>query len=215
MSGASWGGSIVGNVAIKGSLDASLAANLPAGPATGDTYDISVAGSFEDDASIIPASAYFDPPDQIRWNGTNWVKMESGNNVSNTAFDNSWDGDVVNAPTKDAVYDVVNPIKTKSEQQDASNDIATQTYTILLTDHGKTLFFTFAGAITITLPASIGDTVHVTCVCVDAAGSLAFVDDATSTIVSKGSLFSVTDQYGVATAVHRGSNAWYLFGNLA
>ena len=99
------GGRYPDSLVSLGSLDASLAANLPAGPATGDTYDISVAGSFENDASIIPASAYFDPPDQIRWNGTNWVKMESGNNVSDAAFDNSWNGDVNNAPTKDAVYD--------------------------------------------------------------------------------------------------------------
>ena len=89
----------------KGSLDASLAANLPINPRHGDAYDISVAGSFENDALILPALAYFDPPDQIIWNGMNWVKMESGNNVSNAAFGVGWSGDVVNAPAKDAVYD--------------------------------------------------------------------------------------------------------------
>ena len=111
-----------------GSLDASLAANLPAGPAIGDTYDISVAGSFEDDASVIPASAYFDPPDQIRWNGTNWVKMESGNNVSDAAFDGSWNGDIVNAPTKNAVYDAFSNVDNTS---DANKPVSTAQQTAL------------------------------------------------------------------------------------
>jgi hypothetical protein len=104
--------------------------------------------------------------------------------------------------------------KAKLDQQDTANDKTGASYEIQASDHGKTLFFTFAGAITITLPASIGDTVHVTCVCVDAAGSLAFTTSGGATVASKGALYNVTDQYGVATAVHRGSNAWYLFGNL-
>jgi len=241
---------------LKGSLDASLAANLPAVKLVGDIYDISAAGSFEDDASILPAAAYFSVPDQIRWNGTNWVKMESGDNISDAAFDASWDGNVNNAPSKNAVYDEVikkvnildastsgfgfvvdeddmasdsntkvptqqsvkayiAPIKTKVDQQDATNDVATQTYTIQNTDHGKTLFFTYAGAVTITAPQSLADTVHVTCVPVGAATTLAFVAGAGATLNSKGGLLNVTDQYSPATAVHRGSNAWYLFGNLS
>jgi hypothetical protein len=109
--------------------------------------------------------------------------------------------------------------KAKLDQQDSSNDIATETYTIQDTDHGKTLFFTYAGAVTITIPEGMATTVHVTCVVIDVAGSLAFVSEDTVddlvTIDSKGGLTTVTDQFGVATAVHRGSDKWYLFGNLA
>jgi hypothetical protein len=119
------------------------------------------------------------------------------------------------APSKNAIYDVLNPIKTKSDQNNVSADIATQTYTIQNTDHGKTLFFTYAGAVTITAPQSLADTVHVTCVPVGASTTLAFVAGAGATLNSKGGLLNVTDQYSPATAVHRGSNAWYLFGNLS
>jgi len=69
---------------IKGALDASLAANLPAGPEIGDTYNISVAGSFEDDASILPAAYAFTTGDQIQWDGTNWRAREGGDDVVKT-----------------------------------------------------------------------------------------------------------------------------------
>ena len=200
---------------LKGSIDATLAANLPTVKQVEDVYDVSVAGSFENSALILPAGAYFSVPDRVRWNGTHWVKIEAGDNISDAAFDASWDGNVNNAPSKNAVYDALNPIKTKSEQQDATNDVATQTYTIQNTDHGKTLFFTYAGAVTITCPQSLADTVHVTCVPVGAATTLTFVAGAGATLNSKGGLLNVTDQYSAATLVHRGSNAWYVFGNLA
>jgi hypothetical protein len=135
--------------------------------------------------------------------------------VSDTAFAGSWDAVTTIAPSKNAVYDVLNPIKTKSDQNNVAANVATQTYTILNTDHGKTLFFTFAGAVTITAPQSLADTVHVTCVPVDAATTLAFVAGSGATLNSKGGLLNVTDQYSAATLVHRGSNAWYVFGDLS
>jgi len=96
-----------------------------------------------------------------------------------------------------------------------ANDIATQTYTIQNSDQGKTLFFTYAGAVTITCPQSLADTVHVTCVPVGATTTLTFQGDGTSTVSSKDSALSVSDRYGAGTVVHRGSNAWYLFGTLS
>jgi len=341
---------------LKGSLDATLAANLPAVRQVGDVYDISVAGSFENEALILPAGAYFSVPDQIRWNGTNFTKMEAGDNISDAVFDPSWEGNVNNAPSKNAVYDevikkvnildsttagfgfvidedtlasnldtkvptqqsvkayadakvndtafevgwdadtaiaptknavydevikkvnildsttagfgfvidedtlasnldtkvptqqsvkayadakvndtafevgwdadtaiapsknavydVLNPLKTKSEQQDATKTVSTQTYTFLDTDHGKTIFFDYAGAVTITCPQSLTSTVHVTCVAEGATTTLAFVAGGTATYASKDSKTTVTARYGVATLVHKGSNAWFGFGNL-
>jgi hypothetical protein len=212
--GVSWGSPESGTIISKGSLDATLAANLPSNKSNGDIYDISVAGSFENDALILPASAYFSVPDQIRWNGINWVKMEAGDNISDAAFDAAWDGNVNNAPSKNAVYDVLNPIKTKSEQQDATKTVSTNTYTFLDLDHGKTIFFDYAGAVTITCPDSLLSTVHVTCVAEGAATTLAFVAGGTATFVSKDSKTTVTARYGVATLVHKGGNAWFGFGNL-
>jgi hypothetical protein len=143
------------------------------------------------------------------------VKAYADGKVNDTAFAAGWDADTTVAPSKNAVYDVLNPIKTKSDQNNVSADIATQTYTIQNTDHGKTLFFTYAGAVTITAPQSLADTVHVTCVPVGASTTLAFVAGAGATLNSKGGLLNIADQYSAATAVHRGSNAWYLFGNLS
>ena len=361
----------IGTSFSKGSIDASLEANFPSLPVIGDTYDISVAGSFENSALVIPVNAYFDPPDKVRWNGENWVKEESGNNVSDevfgvswdgnvnnapsknavydevikkvnildsttagfgfvidedtlasnldtkvptqqsvkayadakvndTAFDASWDGIVNNAPSKNAVYDALNPHITsttahgistfgsslvddadadtarstlglgamaleaktittegdllvggtagalarlgigtngqvltlaagapawdgvlltvansdKLNQQDATKTVSTQTYTFLDTDHGKTIFFDYAGAVTITCPQSLTSTVHVTCVAEGATTTLAFVAGGTATFVSKDSKTTVTARYGVATLVHKGGNAWFGFGNL-
>ena len=148
------------SIVLRGSLDATLAANLPAMPAIGDVYDISVAGSFENDASILPASAYFSVPDQIRWNGTNWVKMEAGDNISDAAFDNSWDGNVNNAPSKNAVYDEMilkAPITSILEWIAAPASPATAT-----SKQGY-LIDTTSAAYTLTLPAtpSVGDIVGV------------------------------------------------------
>jgi hypothetical protein len=105
--------------------------------------------------------------------------------------------------------------KAKLDQQDTANDKTGATYEIQLTDHGKTLFFTYAGEVTVTLPEGLSETVHVTCIVVDAAGSIVFVNADTGTLDSKGALYSVTDQFGAATVVHRGSDKWYLFGDLA
>ena len=290
----------IGTSFSKGSIDASLEANFPSLPVIGDTYDISVAGSFENSALVIPVNAYFDPPDKVRWNGENWVKEESGNNVSDEVFGVSWDGNGNNAPSKNAVYDVLNPHITsttahgistfgsslvddadadtarstlglgslatinnpmttagdlitggvsgapsrlgigtngqvltlaagvpawdgalltvsnadKLNQQDATKTVSTQTYTFIDTDHGKTIFFDYAGAVTITCPDSLLSTVHVTCVAEGAATTLAFVAGGTATYASKDSKTTVTARYGVATLVHKGSNDWFGFGNL-
>ena len=103
------------------------------------------------------------------------------------------------------VYDLTNKAK----------DVATQTYTVDATDRGQTIFFTYAGAVTITLPISLPQGLSATFVPVGATTTLTFTTSGGATVSSKGALYNVTDQYGPATAVHRGSNAWYLFGTLA
>ena len=76
------GGSVpAGNNVLRGQVDASLAANLPESPATGDRWTISVAGTFQNDALISPASYSFTVNDGIEWDGTNWLARESGSDV--------------------------------------------------------------------------------------------------------------------------------------
>ena len=74
-------GSPPGNNVLRGQVDASLAANLPVGPTMGDRYSISVAGTFENDASILPASYAFTVGDRIEWDGTNWLASDLGDDL--------------------------------------------------------------------------------------------------------------------------------------
>lgn len=80
--GASWSGGVpTGNNALKGSVDASLAANLPSSPAVGDRWAISVAGDFEDDALIRPLNYDFTIGDRIEWSGSNWFASDLGDDL--------------------------------------------------------------------------------------------------------------------------------------
>ena len=93
---------------LKGTIDATLAANLPADPIAGDTYKVTVAGDFQGSALIDPAGAYFDVGNYIVWNenaGT-WDKIDTTENISDAAYSVSgWDGDTRNAPSKNATRD--------------------------------------------------------------------------------------------------------------
>ena len=64
---------------IKGSLDATLAANLPSAPISGDMYVISVAGDFESDASITPVGITFDIGNFIVYDGGTalWSRIDT------------------------------------------------------------------------------------------------------------------------------------------
>lgn len=81
---------------IKGSVDASLSANLPASPAIGDTWIVSVAGDFQNDALVSPANYDLTIGDMILWDGTNWLVRESGDDSMKTTLNLS---DVADAPT--------------------------------------------------------------------------------------------------------------------
>jgi len=78
------GGRFPASVVILGSLDASLAANLPASPSDGDTYDISVAGDFQSDAAIAGAGVYFEQYSTLTWHNaiSLWVKGEYDNHMT-------------------------------------------------------------------------------------------------------------------------------------
>lgn len=90
------GGVQAGTYPSKGSIDASLAANLPASPSIGDTYNILVAGDFEDSALLSPQSYPLTVGDSIVWDGTNWLVRESGDDSLKTSLNLS---DVASAAT--------------------------------------------------------------------------------------------------------------------
>lgn len=67
----------------KGTLDATLAANLPTVPApkVGDFYKVTVAGDFENSTSLTDPTAYFNIGDAVVWNGTTWDKIDNVDTV--------------------------------------------------------------------------------------------------------------------------------------
>ena len=77
------GGSEPGTNVVRGQVDASLAANLPASPSAGDKWEVIVAGTFESDASVSPAGYSFTVGDGIERNSLNtlWLARESGSDV--------------------------------------------------------------------------------------------------------------------------------------
>jgi hypothetical protein len=92
----------------KGNIDATLAANLPASPVGGDTYQITVEGTFQDSALVSPVGTHFKVTDFVVWNQNTdrWNKIDSTDNISDAAYDEAtWDGDAIDAPSKNAVRD--------------------------------------------------------------------------------------------------------------
>jgi hypothetical protein len=70
-----------GNNVLIGQVDASLSANLPANPSTGDRWRITVAGNFQNSALITPQGYQFTVNDGIEWSGSAWMAKESGADV--------------------------------------------------------------------------------------------------------------------------------------
>jgi len=95
---------------LKGTVDATLAANLPASPVGGDAYRVSVAGDFEGSALIHPAGSYFDIGNYVVWNAIagDWDKIDNTENISDSAYDaTAWDGVTRDAPSKNAMRDKI------------------------------------------------------------------------------------------------------------
>lgn len=92
------------------------------------------------------------------------------------------------------------------------------TYTLALSDQGKVLETTHVSGATITIPAEttanfpVGSQITVIR---NSSGSVQFQPAAGVTIRSDASKLFISTQYSAATLVKRGTNEWYLFGNLS
>lgn len=117
---------------IKGSVDASLSANLPTSPAIGDTWIVSVAGDFQNDALISPSNYDLTVGDMIMWDGTNWLVRESGDDSLKTTLNLS---DVSNATTARTNLSVYSTTET-----DAAIDTDINTHNGVTTAHGISAF---------------------------------------------------------------------------
>lgn len=89
----------------KGTLDATLAANLPTVPApkVGDFYKVTVAGDFENSTSLTDPTAYFNIGDAVVWNGTTWDKIDNVDTVYS-------EGDGINITTNGTGTEVVSVV---------------------------------------------------------------------------------------------------------
>jgi hypothetical protein len=87
-------------------VDASLASNLPTLVA-GAMHRISVAGTFENSSLIEPQNFSFEEGDYIKGNraGDKWNPVAGNADIDDEAFGSSWDGDLLNAPSRNAIYD--------------------------------------------------------------------------------------------------------------
>lgn len=97
-------------------------------------------------------------------------------------------------------------------------DVVSTTYTLALTDQGKILETTNGSGCVVTVPpeSSVNFPVgsQVTTIR-NTANSVSFAAGAGVTIRSDSSKFYIATQYSAATLVKRGSDEWYLFGNLS
>lgn len=93
------------------------------------------------------------------------------------------------------------------------NTISTSTYSLASTDSGDIL--SVESQCTVTLPNGMDTGFQ----CVIVNGNSVSTNDvivtASGTLRSKDSKYTLGNQYGAATAVHKGSNVWYLFGDLS
>ena len=96
--------------------------------------------------------------------------------------------------------------------------VATNTYILALADQGKILEATHASGCAITVPPESSQNFPVgsqITIVRNTSGSVSFAAGSGVTIRSDSSKFFIATQYSVATLVKRGSNEWYLFGNLS
>jgi hypothetical protein len=91
-------------------------------------------------------------------------------------------------------------------------------YTLVLTDAGDIIEMTNSSAATVTIPpnASVAFPVGTQIVVIrNASGTVQFQAGAGVTLRSDASKFFISTQYSAATLVKRGTNEWYLIGNLS
>ena len=97
--------------------------------------------------------------------------------------------------------------------------IATATHTLTADNIGKTLIFTFAGAITVTMPEDSTEALDAGFQCVmfasDALGVITAVKEGTDTLQSLGDLVSSAGKGGPISPYKNASGSWWLFGALA
>ena len=96
---------VQGAVVLRGDVDATSYANLPTDAVPGDTYKISVAGNFGNDANIAPTGAYFEVGDRVqRQISGKWLKADADDSIVDDAYGATWIGDTESAPSRDALY---------------------------------------------------------------------------------------------------------------
>jgi len=95
-------------------VNATLAANIPASPKDGQTHLISVTGNFESSALIDPVGETFEKDDYMRFDGSlqKWKLILGSDDIIDEAFGGSWNGDVLDAPSRNSLFDKITAMDT-------------------------------------------------------------------------------------------------------
>ena len=92
--------------------------------------------------------------------------------------------------------------------------VASSTYTLQLTDSGKIIEFTDAGAVTISCPTGLP--VGFQCILVNIGGGDKTIEaSGGASIYTKDSKVIISGAYNAATVYYRAINEWVGFGNLS
>lgn len=215
--------SVVGAVTYQGTWDANT--NSPTIPAAaagnkGYYYRVSVAG-----ATNINGVNDWKVGDWIISNGAAWEKVDNTDQVTSVA---GRQGAIILTST-DVGLENCNNTSDANKPVSTATAAALRVYTnvrtptdnatLELNDAGGLIEMNKATAVNLTVPTNASVAIPVNSV-IDVAqygaGQVTFVPaDGTVTIRSSGGKLKLTGQYSGATLVKRGTNEWYLFGDIA
>lgn len=205
--------SLANVLVYKGTHDASTAA-YPSSPDTGWWYYISVAGTISGTAYAVS--------DAIVYNGTSWDKIDNTENYDATnvaitggsATGITLDNSVVGGTTPAAVTATTG----RATSGSGDNNQTGTTYTLILSDAGKTVWMNNASANTLTVPpnssVAFATGAEITIV-QEGAGATSIAGGAGVTINGNGFTApqALAAQYSAVTLKYRGSDVWFAWGD--
>jgi hypothetical protein len=108
------------------------------------------------------------------------------------------------------------PVNSTDTRLTVTVSSATSSYTLALEDANTAM--TFTGTLTVLVPdnADVAFPIGTQLVIINrGSGTISIDADSSASILSAGSVYDITAQYGVASLIKTAADEWYLAGNLA
>jgi hypothetical protein len=108
------------------------------------------------------------------------------------------------------------PVNSTDTRLTVTVSSATTSYTLALEDANTAM--TFTGTLTVLVPdnADVAFPIGTQLVIINrGSGTISIDADSSASILSAGSVYDITAQYGVASLIKTAADEWYLAGNLA